>query len=490
MQQGVFQFACALAVPNALLAAALKALDVYGPDGVNNFLPGVLSENAFGSFTFLIGLFIAFRASQAYGRFWDGTDSSFQMVAGFFDVVSSVCSFCRFSKRDKNVVTEYKHTLVRLFSLLHALILAELEAQGKIAGTETALDLDVIDLEGLDAKSRVLLRESEEKVDLVFHWIQVVIVQGHHSEIVNVAPPILTRVFQELNTCMIQFHQALKITEVPIPFPYTAATEVMLIIHWLLTPLVTGTWTEHILASAIFSFVQVFMVWSLNSLTEELENPFGNDENDLNRYAMHMELNSRLLMLLQDRAEHVPCLSENVCKDPELIMSCYCPVKEIYANFDFEAGKLSGPTRQYRAVRKVEMREMVTSISSKGSRRRGSGLRRGGTSEVERSSSVSGSVALLSRGATSSVSGSEDLEEARRAQSAPRLVAAHSAEDPEPPELPCDGEADAQLQPACREALVRIIEEDPEREEAHSRSAGCLSAPSPCVQIKTQRGVI
>ena len=61
-KEKVFLFAFSLALPNAVLAALCKAY-------FEEFCYRV-EISAFGSFTFLIGLFVAFRASQAYSRFF------------------------------------------------------------------------------------------------------------------------------------------------------------------------------------------------------------------------------------------------------------------------------------------------------------------------------------------------------------------------------------------------------------------------------------
>ncbi|CAK0820658.1 unnamed protein product, partial [Prorocentrum cordatum] len=48
---------------------------------------------------------------------------------------------------------------------------------------------------------------------------------------------------------------------------------------------------------------------SLNTMAAQLDNPFGTDENDLPMEQMHMELNSRLLLLLYDETQRVPTIS-------------------------------------------------------------------------------------------------------------------------------------------------------------------------------------
>lgn len=154
------------------------------------------------------------------------------------------------------------------------------------------------------------IQHTSHKVDLAVQWLQSIFVDGMNKGILNVPPPVLTRVFQEMNAGIRQFHRALKIAESPFPFPYTAACEMTLSIHWFITPFVAGTWTDYIWAAAFLSFIQSFILWSLHAIATELQNPFEQDMNDLDMFAMQRDLNARLLMLLEHAREPIPTLSD------------------------------------------------------------------------------------------------------------------------------------------------------------------------------------
>jgi len=317
----VFRFAFEIAIPSAAVAACLKALDLHGPPGFKGFAEGLVNDSAFSSFTYLIGLFVAFRAQQAYSRFWSGAGTSFGIMADFFDVASSLVAFTRGSRLAPLQVQEFHHMVIRLFSLLHALILADLESEGEVSGQEMAFKYELIDIEGIDASSLNILQAADKKVDLVFQWIQALIVDAQQSGVLSAPPPILTRAFQELNSGMVQFHRALTLSEVSFPFPYTAATQVVLIIHWMLTPFVASAWSKHIWSCAGLAFIQVFMLWTLNAIAQELENPFGVDKNDLQMEEQHKELNSRLLLLLDQSRVRVPHLAPHAALDLTTLVS-------------------------------------------------------------------------------------------------------------------------------------------------------------------------
>merc|ERR1719497_234671 len=61
--------------------------------------------------------------------------------------------------------------------------------------------------------------------------------------------------------------------------------------------IISGVIKSKILA-AIFAFVPIFGMFSLNFIASELENPFGTDDNDLPLRHFQTEMNSCLLMLL------------------------------------------------------------------------------------------------------------------------------------------------------------------------------------------------
>merc|ERR1719221_1238788 len=77
-------------------------------------------------FSWVVGFLIVFRTSMAYNRFWEGCTQLYRMRAEWMDACSSVFAFLKY--RPGSFETEqsqrFAHTLVRLFSMLHALALA------------------------------------------------------------------------------------------------------------------------------------------------------------------------------------------------------------------------------------------------------------------------------------------------------------------------------------------------------------------------------
>lgn len=307
-QQRVFHLGFKVAVPTAVITAVIKYISLEEASG--HYFAELVHPSAFSSFTILISLFLAFRASHAYSRFWAGTLSLFGISSDFYDVASSLVAFSRNCTATVDKVSDFQHLIVRLFSMLHALILADLEKQGHMTGREQALKYELIDVTGIDSDSLERLKNAgPRKIDLVFQWLQSVIVEGQQAGVVAVPAPILSRVFQELNSGIMEYHRTLSLAEVPFPAPYTVATHVVLVLHWLLTPFVASTWSTHIWSASCLGFMQVFMLWSLNAIAQELENPFGEDANDLDTWSYHRELNDRLLFLLGTAKQQTPTLT-------------------------------------------------------------------------------------------------------------------------------------------------------------------------------------
>merc|ERR1719282_1163311 len=200
--------------------------------------------------------------------------------------------------------------------MLHGVALAEIEDSNSdnIENIE-AFKYELVDIEGIDALSLQSVKESDSKVELVCQWIQQLIVENIDSGVLVIPAPILSRAFQELANGMCQFHEAIKISSIPFPFPYAQTCNWLLIIHWLVAPLVISQWVTEPCWGAIFSFVQVFIFWCLNCIAIEIENPFGEDANDIDAMTMQSEINRHLLILIEGRTKRTPQLSQDLQDD-------------------------------------------------------------------------------------------------------------------------------------------------------------------------------
>mmetsp|Transcript_13098 Transcript_13098/g.41857 ORF Transcript_13098/g.41857 Transcript_13098/m.41857 type:complete len:591 (-) Transcript_13098:375-2147(-) len=313
----VFPFSFSVAAPCALLTAALRYCienDYVSGFGVADDPKSLLKDNAaWSGFVFLVGFLVVFRTSQAYARFWDGCTSTHKMQSEWFNACSCLIAFCRHSKQDRAMIDEFKHKLVRLFSVLHALALADIEDTSSSDGEESAAAFryQLIDASSLGRETLKAVKDSDAKVQLVFQWIQQLIVDNIGSGVLSLPPPIVSRAFQETASGMVAFEEAIKISTIPFPFPYAQTTECLLLMHWVCTPLVVAQWVSTPWWGAVFSFIIVFIYWSLNSIATELENPFGSDANDIDAEGLQKDLNRHLLLMLEPEAQMTPTLDED-----------------------------------------------------------------------------------------------------------------------------------------------------------------------------------
>lgn len=308
----VFPGALLVATPCALVTCVMNHFYNEEASWTGFLEQEVITESAaWNGFSFLVGFLIVFRTSQSYARFWDGCTSTHQMRAEWFDGCSALIAFCAHSKADQELILNFQNRLVRLFSMLHAMALAEIEdSSTNEIDDVNAFKYGLIDVESIDPQSIKALKNCESKVELTFQWIQLLVVENISTGVLSIPPPILSRCFQEMANGMVQFHEAMKISFIPFPFPYAQTCDCLLVLHLLVTPFVVCQWVTHPFWAFVFSFIQVFILWSLNMIAVELENPFGMDANDIDGLHMQEELNQHLLLLMRPYARRTPQLKD------------------------------------------------------------------------------------------------------------------------------------------------------------------------------------
>jgi len=258
---------------------------------------------------FLVG----FRAQQGYARFWEGTGLLHQMRGEWFDTVSNCVTFSIGAKADKPVeVMAFRHTLVRLMSLAHGAALEE------ISGNQAKLQ--VIDMFGLDANTLGHLKECSEvhnfnKVEVILHLTQSLITQALQNDVMKIPAPVCSRVYQTLSRGFVNLLNAKKITDTKFPFPFVQVISVMLLSQIFLTPMMLSAVITNRVILPIVAFLPVFGMFSLNYIAMQLENPFGDDDNDLPLDHFQHEMNTCLLMLLHPNTDMIAGTSPRCVMD-------------------------------------------------------------------------------------------------------------------------------------------------------------------------------
>eukprot|EP00927_Polykrikos_kofoidii_P083347 TRINITY_DN8504_c0_g2_i1.p1 TRINITY_DN8504_c0_g2~~TRINITY_DN8504_c0_g2_i1.p1 ORF type:complete len:572 (+),score=90.86 TRINITY_DN8504_c0_g2_i1:62-1717(+) len=287
----VFPKAVFWAVPSALSAALIHTFVDMVPD--KNV------STIWSSFCFVLGFLIVFRSQQAYSRFWEGTTLLNQVRGEWFNAVSSLFAFCSDKDEKRQEVKKFQALIVRLMSLLYC------SALQQVAKMEDE-DFEILDFTGVSPDSMDFwMSRSGERCEILLQWIQKLICANVGNGVITIAPPILSRVFQELSRGIVGVNNATKLSDILFPFPYAQMVTVMLLITTCLTPVVAGTLMESVFWAAGLTFVTVFAFWSINYIAAEIELPFGDDPNDL-PIAEYQRTMNRFLQILMENHTQMP----------------------------------------------------------------------------------------------------------------------------------------------------------------------------------------
>jgi len=287
-------------LPCATITVLLHIFWVTQKGDNNAEMEGI--NTIWSGYTFVLGFLIVFRSNQAYSRFWESVTLFHQITGEWTSAVSNLLSFCSPNIEKQKEVEDFRQYLIRLLSLLHCNALQTI--------CDLADDtLEVLNLGGIDAASLLHLRTSPDRCEIVLLWIERLIIEADRKKTLEVSPPILSRAFQELSRGMVSVTDVRKIRKVPFPFPYSQYLSYMLILHWILTPLVASQTVLKPWWAGIIVFVVSTSYWTLFYIAQEIDQPFGEDANDLPVREMQREFNAKLEFFVQPLSWTVPQFS-------------------------------------------------------------------------------------------------------------------------------------------------------------------------------------
>eukprot|EP00439_Symbiodinium_sp_Y106_P085711 s327_g29.t1 len=280
----------------------------------------VTVSQVWSGLTVTLSILIGFRTQQALDRFWEGTSLLHQMRGEYFDSVSCLVSFSQSTLEAKPAeVLQFRQTLVRLVSHMHESALDE------IAGCRDrfpTIDKCSLDDETLRFTATCQDKYGWNRVLSLQHMIQVLITHHIHTGVLNIPPPILSRVYQTLSRGLVNLLNAVKIKDTSFPFPWAQMITCLLAVHTVYTPFIIVSITTSLYWALPVSFVPIFGMIALNLVASELEMPFGTDENDLPLHHFQREMNQSLLLLLHERSDHIPSTRANATQCIDKLMSC------------------------------------------------------------------------------------------------------------------------------------------------------------------------
>lgn len=310
-----------VALPSGALAVLISLLnDGSISDSVGSVMgtDKIKASQLWAAMSATLAFLIGFRTNKAYQRFWDGTTLLHQMWGEWFDASSCLFAFSQLARKDKPTeVANFRHALIRLMSLLHGSALEEIA--GSLEDEEGYLCLDV---GGLDQKTLSYLKECKfnpnlnfNRVEVLIHMIQNLIVENQDNGVLKIPPPILSRVFQTLSRGQVNLANSKKITTTMFPFPYAQVIAWLLVAFVIGTPMAMASILEKTHWACIFTVVPVFGLVALNLVAGEIEMPFGDDANDLPLDEFQDHMNNSMLMLIRDETDLVPRVNEQHAHD-------------------------------------------------------------------------------------------------------------------------------------------------------------------------------
>lgn len=267
---------------------------------LKRFNPG---DTLWGKVTVLLCFLLVFNTKNANERFDKATGKLAGMQENFFQASAIMMALSGITRRETQEIATFRHTFIRLFSLLNLLCFAEL-AGDEVVERACTLEEDCIDMKGLDSATLEAVKESECKPELVFQQIQLLLIDNIGNGPLQIVKgnwhghALLGRIFHTMGVAMKNFETALTLARVQVPFPYLIITEVVMLGHFAVTPFQMVIWTQGPWGAAVWSFILTFIIQTMYSVASELNAPFGDSKIAFDLVDMNAAYNSALAGLL------------------------------------------------------------------------------------------------------------------------------------------------------------------------------------------------
>merc|ERR1712066_362350 len=81
------------------------------------------------------------------------------------------------------------------------------------------------------------LNSAPDKVEVILQWVQRSMVIQQQTGVLPIAPPILSRAFQEVSRGIVNLQNARKIADFPYPYPLAQISMILQLVHWAMMPI-------------------------------------------------------------------------------------------------------------------------------------------------------------------------------------------------------------------------------------------------------------
>ena len=284
---------CSVAFTPALVAAIVAfvvRLAGYGP-----------SENAqqlvfaYGIVGFAIGFSLVIRAGISYERFWTARQHLATMQSRICDLAIFTRSMCKRPDKIKvfddemRVNKAFQEEMSRLLQLYVKVMLQRLgQDPDDLWDYDGQYDFDtaMYDLEIMLTDSEMKeLKRAADKGWMVMNWITD---YACASKEWNVPPPVKS-MFNVYQTEVLKaYNDSMMIADTTVPFPMVHIGMTILTMFYISWPFLMALLCKSIYWAMLISFVPILAFFAVNAIAIELQDPYGDDDNDLPLRELHL----------------------------------------------------------------------------------------------------------------------------------------------------------------------------------------------------------
>jgi len=235
-----------------------------------------LNPAPFTLFGIALALFLGFRNSASYDRFWEGRRLWGSLLNTSRNLTRQIHTLPTKVSDVRNTALFVNHLIALAYTLKH-----------QLRGTDPAAELDRL----LPASLAIRVKAARYKPQLLIremgHWVQMA---RHRSHIDNISQQSIDNNLDQLTDIL---GGCERIVSTPIPYSYSVLLHRTVYVYCFLLPLglvdSLGWMTPIIVVFIAYTYV------ALEAIADELENPFGLLPNDLALDALCHNLENALL---------------------------------------------------------------------------------------------------------------------------------------------------------------------------------------------------
>jgi len=139
-----------------------------------------------------------------------------------------------------------------------------------------------------------LLERSADRANMVVNWLNHNL--AYCASLLDIPPPIQSRMYQEISNGMLGFNNVVKLADIPLSFAHVQIVLILLIVWTCFIPVFVVSFTDSIIAGPILAFLMAALMFALNGVATNLENPFGQSSASI----CVPEFHSRFVLVVRD----------------------------------------------------------------------------------------------------------------------------------------------------------------------------------------------